>query len=372
MRSVCPRWRAAASGQALPPPLPLLVLPKFRLSCLTSDEALTAPRRPLVHEEVAADDAHYAGSYDEWVVGVTELVVSRHYGEIDDKCFLVNPFSGKVVHLPQLCCKDYIGAHFYKILPVINGTGDVRFEINGSYAMSANIVVLSASPDSGSKYIVAASSDTIISSDLALWQPGMTSWHVCSGSLLVGPKDIAFYQGKLYVLQSFVGTNLFAFELEEDDRGIVISRVEHCMTEPLPPHPLDQNGFLCCNMVVWRENLLLIMRYYDSNYIAQDSKPIKVEVFALDVSKNPYGLSRIRSFNGDSVFVGSGSSKSFPASLHDRVEGDLIFFVPEYWNPSDSFVYNMRDGKMRPFPAKLLPFKGHVKHHLPVWLFPSE
>ncbi|TKW01465.1 hypothetical protein SEVIR_8G182600v4 [Setaria viridis] len=57
--------------------------------------------------------------------------------------------------------------------------------------------------------------------------------------------------------------------------------------------------------------------------LRRSSKIIKVEVFALDVSKNPYGLTRIRSFNGDSIFVGSGSSKSFPASLHDGVEGIL-------------------------------------------------
>uniref|UniRef100_K3ZP40 KIB1-4 beta-propeller domain-containing protein n=1 Tax=Setaria italica TaxID=4555 RepID=K3ZP40_SETIT len=368
MRSVCPRWRAAARSQALPPPLPLLVLPKFELSCLTSDEALTAPRHPLMPEEVAADDARYVCSYDGWVVGVTqirskylrhvdgELVDSGHYAEMDDKCFLVNAFSRRVVHLPQLCRTSDICApssSTAQVTSVLKSMARIRCHPT---------VVLSASPDSGSKYIVAASSDTVASGNLALWQPGMTSWHVCSGPPLDGPKDIAFYQGKLYVLQSFIRTDLFAFVLKEDDRGIVISRVEHCMTEPLPPHPMEQNGFLRCNMVV----------YYDSNYMEQDSKIIKVEVFALDVSKNPYRLTRVRSFNGDSIFIGSGSSKSFPASLHDGAEGDLIYFVPEYWSPTDRFVYNMRDGKMRPFSAKLLPFEGHVEDHSPVWLFPSE
>jgi hypothetical protein len=61
-------------------------------------------------------------------------------------------------------------------------------------------VVLSAAPDSGSKYIVAASSNHRCLSELFLWQPGMISWHVCFGVHIDGPKDIAFYQGKLYVL----------------------------------------------------------------------------------------------------------------------------------------------------------------------------
>lgn len=59
LRSVCPRWRAAASSQALPPLLPLLVLPKFSLSCLTSNKELTTARFPLIPEEVVADSARY-------------------------------------------------------------------------------------------------------------------------------------------------------------------------------------------------------------------------------------------------------------------------------------------------------------------------
>ncbi|CAN6372701.1 unnamed protein product [Urochloa humidicola] len=384
VRSVCPRWRIAARSQTwLPPPLPLLVLPKFRLSSLTSEKVFTATRSSLMPEEVAPDGYRYVGSYDGWVVSVTqihspyfthidgELFDPGFFSTKDDKCFLVNAFSHRVVHLPHLCCASYTCAHFsFKILPVINGLGDVRFEINGSYTMSPNKVVLSASPDSGSKYIVAASSDTMDSGNLALWQPGMTSWHVCTGVTLNGPKDIAFYQGKLYVLQRSI-YRLFAFVLDDDDHGIVISHVEHCMTEPFPTHPMEQDGFLSCNMVVWRDNLLLVIRYNDTDCL-HDWKTIKVDVFALDVNTKPYGLTRIHSFDGDCIFVGSGSSKSFPASLHDGVEGDLIYFVPDLWCPSDRFVYNMRDGRMRPLSDQLLPVEGHMRAHFPMWLFPSE
>ncbi|CAL4992080.1 unnamed protein product [Urochloa decumbens] len=334
---------------------------------------LTAPRRLLMPREVAADDARYVGSYDGWVVGVTQIKVCSELGGrdyfkyFDGECFLVNAFSQRVVRLPRLCRTSYIFGHFScKILPVINGSGDVHIKVNGLYTISPHKVVLSASPDSGSKYIVAAS---YASTNLALWQSGMTSWHICTDVPIDdGPNDIAFYQGKLYMFHGFI-PRLLAFVLDEDDCGIVISRVEQCVTEPLLPLSMEEDGSLNCNMVVWRGNLLLVLRYYDSYF---DDHKIEVEVFALDFSTNPYGLTRIHNFDGDCIFIGSGSSKSFPAGLHDGVEGDLIYFVPEYWSPCDRFVYNMRDGTMRPFSAKLLPLEGHVDDNSPVWLFPSE
>ncbi|CAL4980241.1 unnamed protein product [Urochloa decumbens] len=315
VRSVCRRWRAAARSQTrLPPPLPLLVLPEFRLSCLTSDIELTAPRRLLMPGEVAVDDAHYVGSYDEWAVGVAPIKVCSESGGRDyftnlgRECFLVNAFSQRVVRLPRLCRTSYICGHFScKILPVINGSGGVDFKINGSYTISPHKV------------------------------SGMTSWHICTGGRIGD------------------GPNLLPST--------------RCVTEPLPPLPMEENGSLNCNMVVWRGNLLLVLRYYDSSF---DDRKIEVEVFAVDFNTNPYGLPRIHNFDGDCIFIGSGSSKPFPAGLHDGVEGDLIYFVPEYWSPNDRFVYNMRDGTMRPFSAKLFPLEGCVDDNSPVWLFPSE
>jgi hypothetical protein len=107
----------------------------------------------------------------------------------------------------------------------------------------------------------------------------------------------------------------------------------------------------------------------------RDRQVLGVEVFALDVNTSPYGLTEIHSFSGDCIFVGSGGCKSFPASSHDGVEGDLIYFVPDEWKPHDRFVYIMRDGAMRPFAAKLLShyfYETEENLDFPVWLLPLQ
>jgi len=87
VRSVCRHWRAAARIQALPAPLPVLVLPRFiRFSCLTSGGALTAARRAVMPVVAAGDDVRnwILGSCDDW------LMVKQTGG--GDQCFLVNAF----------------------------------------------------------------------------------------------------------------------------------------------------------------------------------------------------------------------------------------------------------------------------------------
>ncbi|PUZ45379.1 hypothetical protein GQ55_8G218100 [Panicum hallii var. hallii] len=219
-------------------------------------------------QEVAADDVRCVGSFQGWLVGVAPVRDrGACYRKFDGECFMVNAFSHEVVHLPHLSTFNHgLSGYSRKALPIIpvnNGFGEVYFTTNDKYTMSLHKVVLSASPESGSKCIVVASSFHTITQTLALWQPGMKSWHGCDGLPIVGPKDFAFYQGKLYVLLRFI-PRLYAFELEEDDHGVVVSRVEHCGIEPLHEHRIQGRGALSCNIVVWRGNLLLIIRRYDA------------------------------------------------------------------------------------------------------------
>ncbi|CAL4992101.1 unnamed protein product [Urochloa decumbens] len=209
---------------------------------------------------------------------------------------------------------------------------------------------------------------------IALWQPGMISWNVCN-YIFHDPKDLAFYQGKLYAVCRSK-PRLFALELKEDDCGIIVYHVEHCVTEPCFRHPMQLGiigGSMSCNIVVWRGLLLLIIRYYGDFYPRSNVR--RVKVFALDFSRTPYGVAEIDNISGDCIFVGSGRCKSFPDSLHDTVEGDLIYFVPDDWNPYDRFVYNMRNGSIKPFAAKLLTCNFDVPEEIvdfPVWLFLSS
>uniref|UniRef100_A0A0E0G7B7 KIB1-4 beta-propeller domain-containing protein n=1 Tax=Oryza nivara TaxID=4536 RepID=A0A0E0G7B7_ORYNI len=331
MRSVCRHWRASANGHVLPPPLPLLMLPGFKFSSLSDKGDLMPVRCVPVPKEVAADDLRCVGSFDGWLVGVTpNKDRSDEYNrDADGDCFL-------------LCHMRYnFPAYSSKTLRIINGSGEVYFRVNDIYTMSLCNVALSASPDSRGKYIVAASSDHKCASKLALWQPGMISWHICAGVDIDGPRDLTFYLGKLYVLQRYK-IRLFAFEVGEDNGGLMVSRVKRCLSALPLHHPYQEGGAISCNMVVWRGELLLIIRHYSDNY--RDREVLKVEVFALDVNTNPYGLTEIHSLNGDCIFVGLGGCKSFPAGLHHGVEGDHIYFVPDDWKPYDTFVYSMRDG----------------------------
>ncbi|CAL4992095.1 unnamed protein product [Urochloa decumbens] len=372
LRSVCRQWRVGVQGHVhvLSPPLPILVLPEFKFSSLSKNGEMMPVRRVPVPKEVAADDLRCVGSFDGWLVGATpsKKCNDKYYRDADGECFLVNVFSRKVICPPQLSSMRYnFSAHLRKTLRIINGFGEIHFCANDMYTMSLRQVVISAAPDSGSKYIVAASSNHQGFEQLFLWQR-----HVCSGVEIDGPIDIAFYQGNLYVLLRHK-TRLFSCELEEDDRGFMVSRVERCLTELPRDHPYQQGGAISCNMVVWRGELLLIIRHYTDNF--RNRQLLEVQVFALNVDTNPYGLTEIHSFSGDCIFVGSGGCKSFPASLHDGVEGDLIYFVPDDWKPRDRFVYSMRDGRMRPFAAQLLACYFDMPEEnldFPVWLLPSQ
>uniref|UniRef100_A0A0E0KP14 KIB1-4 beta-propeller domain-containing protein n=1 Tax=Oryza punctata TaxID=4537 RepID=A0A0E0KP14_ORYPU len=321
-------------------PLPQLVLPDFKITSLTDKGDLMPVRRVPVPKEVAADELRCVGSFDGWLVGATpNKDRSDEYNrDADGECFLVNVFSRKVIRLPQLCSMSYnFSAYSRRTLSVINGSGHVHFCANDLYTLSLCQVVLSASPES-SEYIVAGLSDHKGAPILALWQPGDDFMAV----EIDGPRYLSFYQGKLYVLTRH-RTRLFTCELVEDDRGFMVSRIECSLTELPRHHPYQEGGAISCNMVVWRGELLLIIRH-NGDYLKRQLH--KLEEFALDVATNPYGLTEIHSLNGDCIFVGLGGCKSFAAGLHHGVEGDLIYFVPDDWKPYDTFVYSMRDGKM--------------------------
>ncbi|TVU03083.1 hypothetical protein EJB05_51411 [Eragrostis curvula] len=368
VRSVCRHWRSGGRIHVLPPPLPLLVSPMFKFASLSSRGSLRILRCVPMPEEVGADRVRFVGSFDGWLVGVAPSKDRIAFcSDADEECFLLNAFSHAVVRLPRSHTLRFdFSCYSLKILPVINGLRQLHFRVNDP-VMSLHQVILSASPESGSKYVVAASFYNRADQKIALWQPGMMSWNVCVGFDIQGSVDLAFYQGKLYVLQRPFAL-LYVFELEEDDRGVIVSRVEQCVTQPLQPQPIWHS--MSCNMVVWRGNLLLIIRYYDG-YTKRSV--VKVEVFVVDFSTNPKGLIKIDNFDGDCIFVDSGGCKSFPTNLHDGVEGDHIYFVPDYFSHYDSFVYNMRDGRMRPLAVNLLLHNVEEDNlDFPVWLLPSD
>ncbi|CAM0873905.1 unnamed protein product [Alopecurus aequalis] len=376
VRSVCHHWRAIACSHGVAPPLPLLMLPKLRFSIFSSDGALTAVRRLPLPKELVADGVRWMGSFQGWLVGVQP---SKYCRGADGKCFLLNAFSHKVVHLPHLSAFNFFNYSCYttSTLRIINGSGVLHCLVSArEYTMSFHNVVLSASPDSGSKCIVAATSG-MDTTKLALWRQGMRSWCVCKADCFAGRNDLAFYQGKLYMLSRST-LCLLAFEIEEDDRGVMVSHVEQCMVELRGcVDPIGKNY----NLVEWRGKLLVIIRYSTTTTPDDERNILQVKVFSLDFSTNPCALSQIHSLDGECIFVDSCSSRSFPADLYDGVQGDIIYFLDDHnyyacFDPSyDTFVYNMRDGTVTPFAVELSPGNfGAPEDNLahPVWFFPSK
>jgi hypothetical protein len=69
----------------------------------------------------------------------------------------MNPFPREVVRLPPPSIASHFIDAYSKSLPIVNGSGVVHCIVNVvQYVLSFSKVVLSASPDSGSKSIVAA------------------------------------------------------------------------------------------------------------------------------------------------------------------------------------------------------------------------
>jgi hypothetical protein len=337
VRAVCRQWRDAARGRGVAPPLPLLVLPRFGFAGLTPGGVLSAARRAWMPPGLEAGNAYCVGSSDAWLVGAA--------GQAVGECFMVNAFSHEVRRLPHL----------------------------GTYDCSLRRVALSASPESEpDRWIAVAFMIRWSRPVLALWRPGMRSWRVCHHALFAGHVDIAFHQGRLYMLWRFTPC-LFAFELGGDEFGVTISRMRDCFIERALPRTLVSAHELSCNMVEWHGRLLLIIRY-NGHGGHQARHRVKVRVFAMDLSANRSAVTEIHSFGSDCIFVGSGGCKSFPAGQHSGVEGDRIYFGPDHYNPRDAFVYSMRDGRTGPIfpPSPCITHASERSLGFPVWLFPSE
>ncbi|KAK3132046.1 hypothetical protein QOZ80_6AG0515020 [Eleusine coracana subsp. coracana] len=272
LRSVCRAWRAAARlYRRPPPPLPLLVLFDFSFASFCEEGTLSGARRhvPLPERETASvGSIRCVGSFEEWLVGV-KFNKGRYFGDL--RCFLMKAFSRDALRLPPPSAARPFDA-YSRSLPVVNGSGVVNFNA-GPCVMSFCKVVLSTSPDSGSKCVAVGISIIKSAAKLAFWQPGMKWWCVCYGDCITELVDIASCQGKLYMLSNNeFTTDLFAFEISEDNNGLMVSRVEGAVVE-LPEV---------------------------ADYIYQTWSMVRV--FEADLSTNPVRFTEIQNLDGDFEF----------------------------------------------------------------------
>ena len=372
VRSVCSSWRNAAAIQRPPRPLPMLVFSRFGFVSFSSFSPVMViadaefTRIPL-HED---ESLRWVGSFDEWLVGTRPGSVCK---DAHSHCFLVNAFSRETIQLPRPSAFR-LSHCICKTLPIVNttGSGDIIIQEH-EYSVCFRKVVLSGSPSSGSMCTVAAISQCI----LALWHPGMTSWCVCRSFWFDDSADIAFYQGRIYM--AMVSTyfphilSIMFFQLEEVDGRVMVSYVERCVTQTLPPvEGCAVNEF---HIVEWRGKLLLIVMY--ANHVWVENR--KIGIYALDFSTNPCSLTEINNLDGDCLFISSRSSKSFPACQYDGAKGDFVYFVSSFRQQTigvhhsfDILVFNVRDATTAVFPVLVPgdnsdPFMDNL-----LWLFPPK
>uniref|UniRef100_A0A0E0ISF7 KIB1-4 beta-propeller domain-containing protein n=1 Tax=Oryza nivara TaxID=4536 RepID=A0A0E0ISF7_ORYNI len=289
-------------------------------------------RVPLPEREremAAGDSVCCVGSFEGWLVGV-KANKGRYFG--DRRRFLMNSFSRDVIRLPLPSGASRSADAYTRSLPIINGSGVLHCTINAAKCvMLFWKVVLSSSPDSGSKCVVAATSMVKDAVKLALWRPGMKSWSVCYGNLHM----LSF--GKFT-------TNLLVFEICEDDNGLMVSRVESCVIK-LPGVMGSANE--TWSIVEWRGKLLIVVTYFGEF----GHNIIEIRVYEVDCSTNPATFTEMKSLDGDCNFISQLSSKSFRLSHYDVVKDDLIYFM--HGRSFDKSVYNMKDGTMTPITADM-------------------
>ncbi|CAL4987025.1 unnamed protein product [Urochloa decumbens] len=346
LRSVCRAWRAAARlHRRPPPPLPLLVLFDFSFASFCAGGTLTGARRrvPLPERETAsAGSVHCQG----WLVGV-KLNKGRYFGDL--RCFLMKAFSRDVIRLPPPSAATRPVDAYSMSLPIVNGSGVVNCAINATQCVM-------------SFYKGAVK--------LAFCRPGMKSWCVCDGACITEFIDIVFCHGKLYVLSSSeFTTDLFAFEISEDNNGMIVSRVGRIVFE-LPEATGNYNEMW--RIVEWRGKLLIVASYsVDTEF---GHVIVEVRVFESDFTTKPVRFTEIVSLDGDCIFISPSSSKSFCSCDYDGVGEDLIYFIDGNLCP-EKFVYNMKDGMMAPLVADGPEDKFWTPDDGPkiaTWLFPTE
>ncbi|GJN25703.1 hypothetical protein PR202_gb13566 [Eleusine coracana subsp. coracana] len=263
--AVCPQWRVAAREVPRPPPLPLLALPDGTVYSLPKSEPFSLPAC-----------AGYTDACSNW------LLFSQ-----EDGCFLRDPFSNATVTLPPLsqvrvrCVGDELGS------------GSARMETQNAKNPTL-LQVKVCSPN-----LIAASIRFQESSQIAVCQPGATSWWSMM-HLDVHPEfgDLTFHQGKLYALDHH----------EDDLFSVDIS--------------IDHNRLLILQRSMYRRfktslTLEVVPRSWMNEF----------EVFEGDFEQSQW--SRVTTIGDDQVlFLQRGCCKVVCVSQY-KMQGDRIFFLED-------------------------------------------
>ncbi|CAN6330207.1 unnamed protein product [Urochloa humidicola] len=352
--AVCRTWCSAAQHCRLPSPSPVpwLVLPGGNVISFPHGETFQLP-----------EGMRYHNSCGEW------LLLSRD----DDSCFLLNPFTKATMPLPNLSSYSY-----YKEPVEIPEDCMPPERYPWSLKDEDQISVLSLVVCS-TRLVAAIISDGYVDT-IALCRPGASAWSVSSYEDCRCPSHMAFFQGKLYALDSNPDpVDLIAIHIVDDHdcNAPRVNRIERLIKEAsLPP----EEDFLCEYYLLESHGTLLMIRRklsFKAEYLTERryigtlvAGSSEFEVFEADFEQGLW--SEVRTLGDDqALFLGRGCSRAVRVSPYD-LSHDCLFFIDDYtswlWKKTTTFcgVYDMKDKKV----YSSLPTVSWKIGHLPAtWLF---
>jgi hypothetical protein len=128
---------------------------------------------------------------------------------------------------------------------------------------------------------------------------------------------------------------------------------------------------------------LRVRRFLQSDHPGQAGRYLKhhrtvaFDVFEAGLSTNSHRWRKVNNLGGQVLFVGRHCSKSFPAVEYNRIQGDCIYFMCDYYptlDPlRDSGMYNMRTGMITPLLSETVAVpQRHGGKWCPAWIFPAD
>jgi len=353
LRAVCHPWRSNSKLQTLPPPFPWLTLPNGTFLSIPGGE---------VHRLPVPDCASCYGSIDNWL-----FIKSS-----DDACALMNPFSKTTLDLPNL---------------VTVWQRTVRYESDPKQLMY-KLVAPSPLDLSLDSIVAALIMDDGNIGTLCISQPPIATYSLRDNRQpLQHLWDIAFFDGKLYVVSVF--GKLLSLELSKSlgSNPNIKTVINSYRSERPECIPRDAACTYRLYLVECGGRLLMVSRFirrlgtFSIENIFGNSHTAGFHVHEADLRSNTCQWRRVSDLGGHALFVGQHGSKSVPATECSGSQEDCIYFMCDYPTPKysenplrDAGVYNMRNMTITPLFSGTAPAvpPRHAGQWRPTWFFPPE
>ncbi|CAN6179339.1 unnamed protein product [Urochloa humidicola] len=143
------------------------------------------------------------------------------------------------------------------------------------------------------------------------------------------------------------------------------------------PEPLSKDGVYMIKQYLVESSGRLLMV---TRWIVDGDRTGAFQVVEADLSARPGRWRRVSELGGQSLFIGSHSSKSFPAGECSDVQENCIYYMYDYLRSQsaadplhDCGVYNITNGEITPLLSESSTAPVNlVGQWRPTWVFPTE